>query len=149
MRIIHLCPMATRPWQQCDFPSNLYQALKFIINHDSITTRKRFPHYWPVMRGLQHTRGLEKMSSNVELYVFFLVWLNKRLDKQLSCRSYNTQCRSYDVIVMRCIIVPLDGWRCLNTDDYVLWKEFTEYIIISHYSDATWAPLNLRSYTLP
>ena len=141
--------MATRPWQQCDFPNNLYQALKSISIMTASPRESAF-RITDALWGASNTPvGLIKMSSNGELYVFILVSLKKTLDKQLSCRWYDTQWRWYDVIVMHCIIVPLGGWRCLNTNDNVLGNGFTEDIIISHYSDATWAPWNMRSSTLP
>ena len=66
--------------------------------HDDVRTRKRFPHYWPFVRGFTGHRWIpSQRASNAKFYCTIAVNLNKLLIKHSICSRW----RSSNVTAMR------------------------------------------------
>ena len=61
---------------------------------NNVMTWKRFPHYWPFLRGI--LRSPSQGASNAELWCFYFVISRELLNEQLSCQQFETPWRSCD-----------------------------------------------------
>ena len=73
-------------WPRSQLPYGVTRPQWVKTDHD-VMTWKRFPHYWPFVRGIhQSVVGYPQRGPiNAELHVLFLVSLTKLLNKQCSC----------------------------------------------------------------
>ena len=69
--------------------------------HNDVMTWKRFPHYWPFVRGIRRSQdSLIKGKWRGVLTLLFIVSLNRMLNKRSSCWPFKTPWRSRDATVM-------------------------------------------------
>ena len=72
------------------------------LKNDDVIKWKRFPRYWPFVRGIHRSpvNSLQKRPVTRSFDVFFDLRLKKRLSKQCEAGDLRRQRAHYDVIVI-------------------------------------------------
>ena len=77
--------------------------------HDDVMVRKRFPSYWPFVRGIHRSpvNSPHNWSVTQSSDVLFAVSPDKLQNKQSSCQWFETPWRSCDITVLECPLVAI------------------------------------------
>ena len=83
------------------FTINVFSGCDMGSWHEDIMTWKHFPHYWPFVRGIMSpVVPPSQRDSNVELWFFSDICLDKWLNKQWNCQWFEMPWYLCDVTVV-------------------------------------------------